>query len=90
MQEHCLLLNLKVLSIDVGNGIFNTFEMLKSIEVLGIQYNFVRVMVLSIQYFEMSIGIPCVKVTRSVRRYLVPYFRLLEVIRSSEFWWHHF
>ena len=47
---------LQVLSIGIGNGIFNTFEMLKSIEVLGIQYNFVRVMVLSIQYFEMSIG----------------------------------
>ena len=48
--------NLQGLSIGIGNGIFNTFEMLKSIEVLGIQYNFVRVMVLSIQYFEMSIG----------------------------------
>ena len=47
---------LQVLSIGIGNGIFNTFKMLKSIEVLGIQYNFVRVMVLSIQYFEMSIG----------------------------------
>ena len=47
---------LQVLSIGIGNGIFNTFEMLKSIEVLDIQYNFVRVMVLSIQYFEMSIG----------------------------------
>ena len=49
-------MNLKVLSIGIGNGIFNTFEMLKSIEVLGIQYNFVRVAVLSIQYFETFIG----------------------------------
>ena len=47
---------LQVLSIGIGNGIFNTFEMLEIIEVLSIQYNFVRVMVLSIQYFEMSIG----------------------------------
>ena len=50
------LWKLQVISIGIGNGIFNTFETLKSIEVLGIQYNFVRVMVLSIQYFEMSIG----------------------------------
>ena len=47
---------MQVLGIGIGSGIFNTFETLKSIEVLGIQYNFVRVAVLGIQYFETSIG----------------------------------
>ena len=41
-ENHCsisTLLKLKVLGIDIGIGIFNTFQMEKSIEVLGIQYN---------------------------------------------------
>ena len=43
---------MKVLGIDTGIGIFNTFQMEKSIEVLGIQYNFLGILVLSIQYFK--------------------------------------
>ena len=39
-EKHCIIsisLKLKVLGIDIGIGIFNTFQMEKSIEVLGIQ-----------------------------------------------------
>ena len=39
-ENHCSIstsLKLKVLGIDIGIGIFNTFQMGKSIEVLGIQ-----------------------------------------------------
>ena len=43
---------MKVLGIDIGIGIFNTFQMGKSIEVLGIQQNFFGILVLGIQYFK--------------------------------------
>ena len=56
LQEECLFEKMQVLGIGIDSGIFNTFEMLKNIEVLGIQYNFIRIAVLSIQYFETSIG----------------------------------
>ena len=54
-ENHCSIstsLKLKVLGIDIGIGIFNTFQMEKSIEVLGIQYNFLGILVLGIQYFK--------------------------------------
>ena len=43
---------MKVLGIDIGIGIFNTFQMGKSIDVLGIQWNFLGILVLGIQYFK--------------------------------------
>ena len=47
-----LYIMMKVLGIDIGIGIFNTYQMGKSIDVLGIQLNFFGIMVLGIQYFK--------------------------------------